>query len=70
MRRYADLSCLAKPLVFAAIRVCIDLKLFDKMQENGGSAKSVEQLAKMTGADPKLLGTFNYNKSIMKIEYS
>jgi hypothetical protein len=52
---------LAKPLVFAAIRVCIDLKLFDKMQEDGGSAKSVEQLAKMTGADPKLLGTFNYN---------
>jgi hypothetical protein len=41
--------------------VCIDLKLFDKMQEDGGSAKSVEQLAKMTGADPKLLGTFNYN---------
>ena len=60
-RRYADLSCLAKPLVFAAIRVCIDLKLFDKMQEDGGSAKSVEQLAKMTGADPKLLGIFNYN---------
>jgi len=50
-----------KPLVYATIRVCIDLKLFDKMQEGGRSAKSVDQLAKMTGADPKLLGTINYN---------
>ncbi|KAF3927869.1 hypothetical protein ABW20_dc0104447 [Dactylellina cionopaga] len=47
-----------EPLVNATIRVCVDLKLFEKMQEGGGSAKTVEQLAEMTGADPKLLERF------------
>jgi hypothetical protein len=60
VRRYADVSRLAKPLVHAAVRVCIDLRLFEKMQEDSGRAKGVEQLAKMTSADPKLLGTLNY----------
>lgn len=49
-----------EPFVNMAIRVCIDLKLFEKMQEDGAGAKSAEQLAKMTGADPRLLGIANH----------
>ncbi|EPS37811.1 hypothetical protein H072_8449 [Dactylellina haptotyla CBS 200.50] len=47
-----------EPLVSATVRVCVDLKLFEKLQEDGGSAKNAEQLAKMTGSDPRLLERF------------
>ncbi|MCJ1434794.1 hypothetical protein MMC27_004164 [Xylographa pallens] len=40
----------------SALRAGIDLKLFEKLDERNGEAKSSAELAKMTSADPVLLG--------------
>ena len=40
----------------AAFRTAVDLKLFEKMREEGSCAKSSVRLASMVGADPLLLG--------------
>ncbi|KAF2490471.1 S-adenosyl-L-methionine-dependent methyltransferase [Lophium mytilinum] len=39
-----------------ALKVGLDLGLFNKMAEDNASPKSVDQLAKMTGAEARLLG--------------
>ena len=40
----------------AAVRVGIDMNLFEKLDEGNGDPKSSVELAKMTGADPTLTG--------------
>ena len=42
--------------MFAAIRVAIDLKLFEKLSEGGDVPMTVSQLAGASGADVLLLG--------------
>ena len=42
----------------AAIRTAINLNLFKKLDESNGEAKSSLELAKMTCADPVLMGMF------------
>lgn len=40
----------------AALRVGVNLNVFEKLDESDGAAKSSKELAKMTGADPHLIG--------------
>ncbi|CAD6587022.1 MAG: hypothetical protein ASARMPREDX12_002571 [Alectoria sarmentosa] len=40
----------------AALRTCINLGVFERLEERSGDAKSSSELAKMTGADPGLMG--------------
>ncbi|KAI9872150.1 MAG: hypothetical protein M1830_002023, partial [Pleopsidium flavum] len=42
----------------SAIRVAIDLGVFEKLMQDEGSPKSSSQLGTAVGADPQLLGTF------------
>ena len=39
----------------AALRVGVNLNVFEKLDERYGAAKSSEELAEMTGADPHLI---------------
>ena len=40
----------------AALRIGVDLNVFEKLDERNGAAKSSKELAEMTGADPHLIG--------------
>ena len=40
----------------AALRIGVNLNLFEKFDESNGAAKSSKELARMTGADPHLIG--------------
>ena len=40
----------------AALRIGVDLNVFEKLDERNGAPKSSKELAKMTGADPHLIG--------------
>lgn len=42
--------------MLAAIRVAIDLKLFEKLSESGDVPTTVSQLASASGADVLLIG--------------
>lgn len=43
----------------AVSRTAIELGLFEKLAEGDGRTKTVEQLARSTGADAKLLGALS-----------
>ncbi|KAF2096919.1 S-adenosyl-L-methionine-dependent methyltransferase [Rhizodiscina lignyota] len=47
-----------EPTLSTAIRICIDMKLFESLVADNGTPKTTEQLAKLTGSDPKLLERF------------
>ncbi|MCJ1386457.1 hypothetical protein MMC17_009583 [Xylographa soralifera] len=49
-------NCWAEQGHHSALRTGIDLKLFEKLDERNGEPKSSIELAKMTGADPVLMG--------------
>ena len=40
----------------AALRIGVNLNVFEKLDEREGAAKSSKELAKMTGANPDLMG--------------
>ena len=41
----------------AALKVCYDLRVFQKWEESGGGTKDANELAELAGADPALLST-------------
>lgn len=52
----ADLSRIGQPAHHAALRIAVDLGLFQKMAESGEKITSVTHLAALTDADVVLLG--------------
>ncbi|MCJ1380753.1 hypothetical protein MMC17_003862 [Xylographa soralifera] len=50
--------CWGETNLFTSAMIARDLKLFAHLDEDGGSDKTVSQLAKMTDADPALLSMF------------
>ncbi|KAI9751446.1 MAG: hypothetical protein M4579_006056 [Chaenotheca gracillima] len=48
--------CWAAPTQLSVARVAVDLKIFEKLSEDGGTPKTTAQLATATGADPALIG--------------
>lgn len=47
--------------MFAAIRLAIDLRLFEKLSEGGDVPTTVNQLANTTGTDVLLIGRSLYH---------
>ncbi|MCJ1263888.1 hypothetical protein MMC22_003758 [Lobaria immixta] len=47
---------IAEPAMFAAIRLAVDLRLFEKLSEGGDVPTTVNQLANTTGTDVLLIG--------------
>lgn len=45
-----------QPALMAVLKTCHDLKLFKKWGESGGGPKDVNELVKLVGIDPLLLG--------------
>ncbi|KAL8819275.1 MAG: hypothetical protein Q9223_002264, partial [Gallowayella weberi] len=45
----------AEPAVYVALKIAIDLKIFENLVEPDESPKNIAELAKVTGADPNLL---------------
>ena len=46
----------AEPTRTAAVRIGIDIGLFEKLAADDGEAKTSQQLADATGTDPALVG--------------
>ena len=47
---------LKQPTLFAALRISIDLKLFEVLGADGDTSKDIGNLAALTDSDPILLG--------------
>jgi len=52
------------------VRTGLDLNIFVKLDEDNGVAKSSSELAKMTGADPVLMGGSPQAKNVQMVEYA
>ena len=54
----ADLSRIVQPAHHAALRIAVDLGIFQKMAKGGEKVMSAKQLAVLTDADVVLLGMY------------
>ncbi|KAL8649517.1 MAG: hypothetical protein Q9226_005550 [Calogaya cf. arnoldii] len=57
----------AEPALYTALRISIDLKLFDVLVESEKSPKSIAELARATHSDPQLLARILKHLGAMKV---
>ncbi|KAI9839332.1 MAG: hypothetical protein M1837_002217 [Sclerophora amabilis] len=57
----------AAPTQLTVARIAVNLNIFEKLAENGGTAKTTAQLANMTGAETTLIGRVLKHLAAMRI---
>ncbi|MCJ1476775.1 hypothetical protein MMC13_005444 [Lambiella insularis] len=57
----------AEPTRLVATRIAIDLGIFERLSESGGTSRTKDQLASVSGADPNLIGRVLKHLASMRV---